>query len=389
MFYAATQNRSFLSLSRRCPVAFRSKFNLTRPSGRLTCKASHTSLLSSYQPFPRLAHPRLHSSLSINEETLDSIHESEEEGYDFGSYSVILPPEPFVFGVGHIRARSVPSHISLPPYVASLPLPQRRAGVDERPFDGDPYTGDGRIELGSEAESRLRTAAKLAKKTLEFAGSLVNVGVTTEAIDNSVHDFIVSNGAYPSPLLYSGFPKACCTSVNNVIVHGIPDDRPLEDGDIVNIDITVYLNGYHGDTSRTFTVGEVDEQGRSLIRATEDALSAGISACGPGRPFKAIGSAIHSVVAEKPYSISLEWTGHGIGSVFHRPPWVLHHRNDEPGIMQPGHCFTIEPCLIQGSNPRGWIFPDGWTASTENCARSAQMEHMVLITEDGADVLTG
>lgn len=179
MFHFATQNVSLLSLSRRCPVAFRSFSNLTRPSGRPLCKASPPSLLSSYQLFPRLAHPRLHSSLSIKEETLDSIHESEEEGYDFGSYSVILPPEPFVFGVGHIRARSVPNHISLPPYVASLPLSQRRAGVDERPFNGDPYTGDGRIELGSEAESRLRTAAKLAKKTLVFAGSLVKVGQTT------------------------------------------------------------------------------------------------------------------------------------------------------------------------------------------------------------------
>lgn len=298
MFYAATQNRSFLSLSRRFPVAFRSKFNLTRPSGRLTCKASHTSLLSSYQPFPRLAHPRLHSSLSMNEETLDSIHESEEEGYDFGSYSVILPPEPFVFGVGHIRARSVPSHISLPPYVASLPLPQRRAGVDERPFDGDPYTGDGRIELGSEAESRLRTAAKLAKKTLEFAGSLVNVGSTTynpilvpsdDHLFNrlesllrllimpymtlscrTAHTRLLScTPASPKPaarvsitLLFMGFQTSTIASTWSSAlfrreVEVLYSSRPLEDGDIVNIDITVYLNGYHGDTSRTFTVGEV------------------------------------------------------------------------------------------------------------------------------------
>lgn len=193
MFHVATQKRSLQSLSRRCPVASRSISNLTRPSGRATCKVSPTSLLS-HRPSLRLAHPRSHSSLSITDENLDSVHESEEEGYDFGSYSVILPPEPFVFGVDHIRARSVPSHISLPPYVASLPLSLRRAGVDERPFNGDPYTGDGRIELGSEAESHLRTAAKLAKTTLEFAGSLVNVGQTTYTLILFLSIIIFSTG---------------------------------------------------------------------------------------------------------------------------------------------------------------------------------------------------
>jgi len=176
--------------------------------------------------------------------------------------------------------------------------------------------------------------------------------------------------------------------VNNVLVHGIPDDRPLEDGDILNIDVTVYLNGYHGDTSRTFLVGDVDEEGRDLIGVTSEALEAGIAVCGPGKPFKAIGKAIHDFADKRGYSVSSQFTGHGIGEVFHRAPWILHHRNEEPGIMLPGHCFTIEPCLIQGSNPRGWIFPDGWTASTENCARSAQKEHMVLITEHAAEVIT-
>ncbi|KAG5720470.1 hypothetical protein E4T56_gene4748, partial [Termitomyces sp. T112] len=168
----------------------------------------------------------------------------------------------------------------------------------------------------------------------------------------------------------------------------LSSSRPLHDGDIINIDVTIYLNGYHGDTSQTFLVGNVDEQGRELVRLTNDALRAGIDACGPGRPFRNIGKAIHELTRNNNYSISTQFTGHGIGTVFHRPPWILHHLNDEPGVMLPGDCFTIEPSLIQGSNPRGWIFPDGWTASTENCARSAQAEHMVLITEHGAEVLT-
>ncbi|KAA1466634.1 methionine aminopeptidase [Dentipellis sp. KUC8613] len=332
-------------------------------------------------------HPRNSSSSSST--SAAAVEDDEDaEIATFGAYSVILPSEPFVFGVSHITPRAVPTHIPRPPYVASLPLSKQLPGEDHRPFNGDPYSGDGRLSLGSSAERRLRNAASLAKKTLDYAGTLVKVGVTTDAIDAAVHEYIISHSAYPSPLLYSGFPKSCCTSVNNVIVHGIPDERPLEDGDIVNIDITIYLDGFHGDTSRMFLVGDVDEAGRDLVDATSEALDAGISVCGPGVKFREIGSVIHELAARRGYSVSSEFTGHGIGEVFHRPPWVLHHRNFEPEIMQPGHCFTIEPCLIQGSNPRGWIFPDGWTASTENCARSAQKEHMVLITEDGADVLT-
>jgi len=299
---------------------------------------------------------------------------SEMDAEDFGSYSVILPPEPYIFGVSHIPQRPIPSQIARPPYVTAHGQPAP--------------SGDGRIQLGSPAEWRLRRAAQLAREVLEYAGTLVKVGATTDALDAAVHEYVVSHSAYPSPLGYSGFPKSCCTSVNNVVVHGIPDARPLEDGDIVNIDITVYLDGYHGDTSRTFLVGDVDEAGRNLITATSEALEAGMAVCGPGKPFKSIGQAIHDIADRRGYCVSSQFTGHGIGEVFHRSPWILHHRNEEPGVMLLGHCFTIEPCLIQGSNPRSWIFPDGWTASTENCARSAQKEHMVLIMKHGAEVIT-
>ncbi|KAG7447771.1 methionine aminopeptidase [Guyanagaster necrorhizus] len=319
-----------------------------------------------------------------------------EEVCDFGTYSVILPEEPFVFGVSHIAPRPVPPSIRVPPYIGS-------SGHDVAP------TGDSIIELGGEEEARVRRAGALASRVRDFAGSLVKVGVTTNAIDAAVHEYIVARGAYPSPLRYKGFPKSCCTrylpcsidhivlifdSINNVIAHGIPDDRPLEDGDIINIDITIFLDGYHGDTSETFLVGDVDPEGRVLCAVTSNALKAGIAACGPGKPFKAIGQAIHHYLADNrsqlgmDFCVSQQFTGHGIGTAFHAKPWILHSYNEEPGIMKPGHCFTIEPSIIQGKDPKGWVFPDGWTTSTKNCARSAQAEHMILVTGSGADILT-
>ncbi|KAJ3994857.1 peptidase M24, structural domain-containing protein [Lentinula boryana] len=304
---------------------------------------------------------------------------------NFGFYNVILPEEPFVFGVSHIKPREVPKYISRPPYAILNKTSQEN-------LQNDAEDADGRFPLGGEAERKLRTVASLAKDVREYAGSLVKVGTTTNAIDAAVHEYIISRGAYPSPLLYNGFPKSCCTSINNVITHGIPDDRPLEDGDIINVDITVYLNGYHGDTSKTWLVGDVDLPGRLLCNITNSALEAGIAACGPGQPFKNIGRAIHTLIEPRyhgmDFCVSPAFSGHGIGSVFHRKPWILHHLNDEPGVMLPGNCFTIEPAIIQGTHPTSWTFPDGWTASTENCARSAQAEHMVLITDNGAEVLT-
>ncbi|KAG2041283.1 methionyl aminopeptidase [Suillus americanus] len=309
--------------------------------------------------------------------TFDSDESREVE--DFGTYNVILPEEPFVWGVSHITRRPVPSHIVRPKYAV-----QNDPSIDHE----QQYEGDGRINLGSIDEKRVRAAATLAKNVRQYAGSLVQPGVTTNSIDAAIHNFIIAHEAYPSPLLYKGFPRSCCTSVNNVVSHGIPDDRPLEDGDIINVDVTIYLDGYHGDTSSTFLVGDVDEPGRDLVHMTNTALEAGINACGPGRPFNGIGRAIHEIVRNTCHSVCPTFAGHGIGTVFHRPPWIYHTLNEEPGVMLPGHCFTIEPSLVQGSNPSVWIFPDGWTASTENCARSAQAEHMILITETGVDVLT-
>ncbi|KAL0581486.1 hypothetical protein V5O48_000529 [Marasmius crinis-equi] len=345
---------------------------LSRGLAQRIASSLKTKPLRHFESAPRIARRHLTA-------TRHTSHEAEEEdAYNFGAYSVILPEEPFVFGVSHLIHRPVPNSIKKPPYAVSG---HGSSGNQERT-----------IHLGGVEEEKLRRSARLARDVREFSGSLVKVGVTTNEIDEAIHKFIISSGAYPSPLHYKGFPRSCCTSVNNIIVHGIPDERPLEDGDIVNIDITVYLDGYHGDTSQTWLVGDVDEPGRVLCEITTKALQVGIDACGPGRPFNAIGRAIHNFV-KKPYRdmdfcISQQFSGHGIGAEFHYPPWIWHHLNDEPGFMRPGHCFTIEPIIIQGTDPSGWLFPDGWTASTENCARAAQAEHMVLITETGVDVLT-
>ncbi|KZT60768.1 methionine aminopeptidase [Calocera cornea HHB12733] len=296
------------------------------------------------------------------------------EGYD-----ILLPSEPFMHGVAHIPRRSVPDHITRPPYVSD------EEGYGPRPGD------TGIIKLRGEEELSLRAAANLAKRTLEHAGTLIRTALTTDELDAALHEFIISHNAYPSPLQYHGYPKSVCTSINNVVAHGIPDDRPLLPNDIVNVDVTVYLNGFHGDTSRTFMLPEVDERGRALVAATEGALREGITACGPGRPFTAIGAAIERYVKGlgAGLSVSRQFSGHGIGRVFHRSPWILHHDNDEePGVMIPGHCFTIEPCIVADEDSRGFMWPDGWTVSTETGARSAQAEHMVLVTETGVDVLT-
>ncbi|EKM59885.1 uncharacterized protein PHACADRAFT_192275 [Phanerochaete carnosa HHB-10118-sp] len=332
-----------------------------------------------------LSIPRLFGTNARTAETASELDEDEAplKLEDDGQYEIIVPKDPFARPV-FSPPLHVPPHIIRPLYAT----PEMLEKYNRSGHLSEPYIGDGRISLGSEDEFKLRRAARLARRVLNYAGSLVVPGATTEKIDENVHDFIIKHDAYPSPLQYSGFPKSCCTSVNNIVVHGIPDTRPLNDGDIVNIDITVYLNGYHGDTSKTFLVGDVDKIGRDLVKVSEEALEAGIRACGPGRPLRGIARAIHEVVKDRGYVVCPAFTGHGIGSVFHRPPWVWHDLNEEPGDMMPGQCFTIEPAIIKGLNNNHVIFGDDWTASTMNWARSAQAEHMVLITDTGADVLT-
>ncbi|XP_068637705.1 methionine aminopeptidase 1D, chloroplastic/mitochondrial-like isoform X2 [Aristolochia californica] len=220
----------------------------------------------------------------------------------------------------------VPDHIMKPPYVGSRQSP----GISTGPEVHD--------EKGKEC---MRASGRLAAQVLEYAGTLVKPGVKTDEIDKAVHQMIIDNGAYPSPLDYCGFPKSVCTSVNECICHGIPDSRELEDGDIINIDVTVYLNGYHGDTSATFFCGEVDEEAKTLVKVTKECLDKAISICAPGVEVKRIGRTIHDHADKFGYGVVRQFVGHGVGRVFHAEPVVLHYRNNDGGRMLLGQTFTI------------------------------------------------
>lgn len=234
----------------------------------------------------------------------------------------------------------------------------------------------------------MRAAARVAREVLDAAGRVVKVGVTTDAIDKLVHDETIARGAYPSPLNYLKFPKSVCTSVNEVICHGIPDAYKLQDGDIVNIDVTVYYNGYHGDLSEMFLVGNVDEKGKELVKVTHDAWQEAIKYCKPGQPYKGIGAVIEDYVKKFGFTTCPDFVGHGIGTDFHTAPTVFHHRNNENvGKMQVGHTFTIEPMICEGT-PKNQMWNDKWTVTTKDGKRSAQFEHTLLITPDGAEPLT-
>ncbi|KAG0522935.1 hypothetical protein BDA96_07G080400 [Sorghum bicolor] len=217
--------------------------------------------------------------------------------------------------------------------------------------------------------------------------SAAQPSVTTDEIDRAVHRMIVDAGAYPSPLGYGGFPKSVCTSVNECTCHGIPDSRELQDGDIINIDVTVYLNGYHGDTSRTYLCGEVDDATKQLVKVTEECMMRGISACKHGASFKEIGKRISEHAEKYGYGID-PFVGHGVGRIFHCEPIIWHTYDYEPGFMVAGQTFTIEPTLSMGST-QCVVWDDGWTAVAVDGSLSAQFEHTVLVTSDGAEILTG
>lgn len=237
--------------------------------------------------------------------------------------------------------------------------------------------------------ARIREAGRIAAQALEYAGSLVRPGVTTDEIDRKTHEFIVARGAYPSCLGYMGFPKAICTSINEVICHGIPDDRELRDGDIVNVDVTVYLDGVHGDTCAMFVAGTTDDESLLLIERTEAAMMRGIKAVRPGRPFNVIGRVINAYAKRFGYGVVRDYTGHGVGEAFHSGLIVPHYdaapAYDEP--MEVGMVFTVEPMLTLGTIE--WEqWDDGWTVVTADRRRTAQFEHTIVVTEDGAEILT-
>ncbi|KAK8940834.1 hypothetical protein KSP39_PZI009981 [Platanthera zijinensis] len=261
----------------------------------------------------------------------------------------------------------VPDNIQKPPYIMSHQSPGIASGPEIHDEDG--------IEC-------MRASGRLAAQVLQYAGTLVKPGLTTDAIDKAVHQMIIDNGAYPSPLGYGGFPKSVCTSVNECICHGIPDSRELDDGDIINIDVTVYLNGYHGDTSATFLCGSVDDKAKELVQVTRECLDKAISICAPGVEYNRIGKEINDHADKFKFGVIRQFVGHGVGRVFHADPVIPHFRNYQRGRMVLGQTFTI----VGSTKPVIWS--DDWTAVTEDGSLSAQFEHTLLITENGAEILT-
>ncbi len=268
--------------------------------------------------------------------------------------------------------RSVPDHIVRPEYV-DAPAPQ--------PFTGSEVKDAETIE-------KMRVAGRLAAQARELVGAAVAPGVTTDELDRIGHEFLCDHGAYPSTLGYRGFPKSLCSSVNEVVCHGIPDSRQVRDGDIVNIDITAYLGGVHGDTNATFLAGDVDEESRLLVERTREALDRAIKAVKPGRRINVIGRVIESYARRFGYGVVRDFTGHGIGTSFHSGLVIPHYDNDHyVDEILPGMTFTIEPMLNLGT-PDYDMWDDGWTVVTKDRKRSAQFEHTLLVTETGAEVLT-
>jgi methionyl aminopeptidase len=228
----------------------------------------------------------------------------------------------------------------------------------------------------------------VAAEVLGTTADALRVGITTDELDAVCHQATLSRGAYPSPLNYHGYPKSVCTSVNEVICHGIPDSRPLGDGDIVNLDVTVYLDGVHGDTNATFAVGSADAASQRLIVVTRECLELGIAAVQPGRPISDIGRAIQRHAESAGFGVVRNYCGHGIGEVFHSRPQIPHYYEPSAStVMEPGMTFTIEPMITLGTW-RHVAWDDGWTAVTADGRRTAQFEHTVLVTDSGADVLT-
>ena len=268
--------------------------------------------------------------------------------------------------------RPVPAHIARPEYVGKK-SPERNT---------DPWVQT------PEVIERMRVAGKIAAQALEAGGKAVVPGVTTDEVDRVVHEFLVAHDAYPSTLGYKGFPKSCCTSLNEGICHGIPDSTVIEDGDIVNIDVTAYIGGVHGDTNGTFLAGNVSEEDRLLVERTSEATMRAIKAVRPGRELNVVGRVIESYAKRFGYGVVRDFTGHGIGTAFHSGLIVPHY--DAPMYddeIQVGMTFTIEPMLNLGTHE--WeMWDDDWTVVTRDGRRSAQFEHTLLVTADGAEILT-
>jgi methionyl aminopeptidase len=268
--------------------------------------------------------------------------------------------------------RAVPESITRPAYVGK-PRPER-------------YTGS-HVQT-PETIAKMRVAGRIAAQAMAAGAAIIAPGVTTDEIDVVIHDFLIDHDAYPSTLGYRDYPKACCTSVNEVICHGIPDARPLVDGDLLKIDVTAFVDGVHGDNCATYGVGTLDEDSRLLAERTKEAMDRGIRAVRPGREINVIGRVIEAYAKRFGYGVIRDYTGHGVHSAFHSGLVIPHF--DQPAyteVMEPGMTFTIEPMLAMGDQ-RSHVWDDGWTVVTNDGSRVAQFEATLVVTDEGSEVLT-
>ena len=247
----------------------------------------------------------------------------------------------------------------------------------------------GQIRLhGPDAFDAMRRAGRLTAEALDALTTLIRPGVTTQAIDDAVFEFAMDHGAFPATLDYRGFTKSTCTSINHVVCHGIPDERPLREGDILNVDVTLIVDGWHGDSSRMYLVGEVSRRAARLVEVTYEALMRGIAAIAPGHTTGHIGQAIQDYAEAERCSVVRDFCGHGLGALFHDEPNILHFgRRGEGPTLQPGMFFTVEPMINLGK-PHVKVLADGWTAVTRDRSLSAQFEHTVAVTETGYEIFT-
>jgi methionyl aminopeptidase len=268
--------------------------------------------------------------------------------------------------------RPVPPQIPRPEYVGK-PAPSRST---------DPWVQSPEIiEL-------MRVAGRIGAQALQAGGEAVKPGATTDDVDRVVHEFLLDHHAYPSTLGYRGFPKSCCVSLNEVICHGIPDSTVIDDGDIVNIDVTAFIGGVHGDTNATFLAGDVDEEDRLLVERTHEATMRAIRAVRPGRELNVVGRVIEAYAKRFGYGVVRDFTGHGIGRAFHSGLVVVHY--DDPNrheMLEPGMTFTIEPMITRGTVDYD-VWDDGWTVTTKDKSHTAQFEHTILVTDTGSEILT-
>ncbi|WP_181788561.1 type I methionyl aminopeptidase [Streptomyces phytophilus] len=276
----------------------------------------------------------------------------------------------------------VPGTLSPPRAVpAAIPRPEYVGKKGPAPYTG-PEVQD------AETVERMRVAGRIAARAMAAAAEHIAPGVTTDELDRVAHEYLCDHGAYPSTLGYRGFPKSLCTSVNEVICHGIPDSTVLHDGDIVNLDVTAFIGGVHGDNNATYLVGDVDETSRLLVERTREALNRAIKAVRPGRQVNVIGRVIQSYAKRFGYGVVRDFTGHGVNTAFHSGLIIPHF--DDPratAVMRPGMTFTIEPMLTLGTYEHD-MWDDGWTVVTKDRKRTAQFEHTLVVTESGAEILT-